>query len=97
MSTTAELPAPPAGPDPVGALLEVRDLHTWFDTPRGMVRAVDGVSFSLRRGASIGIVGESGSGKTVLSRSIMNLLPRSNVVRSGSVRFEGREILGIPD
>jgi len=56
------------------------------------VRAVDGVSFSLERGRTLGIVGESGSGKTVLSRSIMGLLPKKNVIRDGSIRFENREI-----
>lgn len=75
-----------------GTLLEVGDLHTHFDTPRGRVRAVDGVSLSLERGRALGIVGESGSGKTVLSRSIMGLLPRRGLHRHGSVRFEGREI-----
>ncbi len=84
-------PAPTAGDAP---LLEVTDLVTHFSTPRGTVRAVDGVSFSLRRGETLGVVGESGSGKTVLSRSVMGLLPKHNVVRSGSVRFEGREIGG---
>jgi oligopeptide/dipeptide ABC transporter ATP-binding protein len=57
-----------------------------------MVRAVDGVSFTLERGRTLGIVGESGSGKTVLSRSIMGLLPKKGVVRRGSIRFEGVEI-----
>jgi peptide/nickel transport system ATP-binding protein len=61
------------------------------------VRAVDGVSLTLKRGESLGVVGESGSGKTVLSRSIMGLLPRTNVVTSGSVKFAGQEILGLPD
>jgi peptide/nickel transport system ATP-binding protein len=78
-------------------LLEVRDLATHFLTPRGRVRAVDGVSFRLERGRTLGIVGESGSGKTVLSRSVMGLLPRANVARSGSVRFQGRELVGLPD
>ncbi|MFP4511813.1 MAG: ABC transporter ATP-binding protein [Acidimicrobiales bacterium] len=76
-------------------LLEVRDLKTHFITPLGRVRAVDGVTFDLERGKTLGIVGESGSGKTVLSRSVMNLLPRSNVVRDGSVVFEGRDITGL--
>ena len=57
-----------------------------------MVRAVDGVSFTLDRGKTLGIVGESGSGKTILSRSIMGLLPSRNVIREGRVRFEGQEI-----
>ena len=75
-----------------GPLLEVRDIKTHFRTPRGLVRAVDGVTFSLERGRTLGVVGESGSGKTVLSRSIMGLLPKKNVVREGSIQFEGREI-----
>ena len=56
-------------------LLVVDDLHTAFRTGRGTVRAVDGVSLTVGRGRTLGIVGESGSGKTVLSRSIMGLLP----------------------
>jgi peptide/nickel transport system ATP-binding protein len=72
-------------------LLDVTDVKTSFKTPRGLVHAVDGVSFSLERGKTIGIVGESGSGKSVLSRSIMGLLP-SYVVRSGSIKFESNEI-----
>src|SRR5690606_16078011 len=61
-------------PPHTGDLLEVADLRTSFATPRGTVRAVDGVTFSLGRGRTVGIVGESGSGKTVLLRSIMGLL-----------------------
>ncbi|MFM7270438.1 MAG: ABC transporter ATP-binding protein [Actinomycetes bacterium] len=79
--------------DPNAPLLVVDDLHTQFDTERGLVRAVDGVSFTLERGRTLGVVGESGSGKTVLSRSIMGLLPKSGVIRTGSVRFEGVELL----
>jgi peptide/nickel transport system ATP-binding protein len=74
------------------ALLDVRDLKTSFETDRGLVRAVDGVSLSLAAGRTLGVVGESGSGKTVLSRSIMGLLPHRGTVREGSVRFEGVEI-----
>ena len=77
-----------------GVLLEVDDLKTHFRTERGLVRAVDGVTFSLERGKALGVVGESGSGKTVLSRSIMGLLPSTAVVR-GSVRFAGQEIVGL--
>jgi peptide/nickel transport system ATP-binding protein len=76
----------------VSELLEVTDVATSFDTDRGLVHAVDGVSFTLERGRTLGIVGESGSGKTVLSRSIMGLLPKKGVVRSGSIRFDGVEI-----
>ena len=76
------------------ALLEVSELRTSFRTERGVVHAVDGVSFTLDRGRTLGVVGESGSGKTVLSRSIMGLLPSKNVIRSGSVLYEGTEILG---
>ncbi len=78
--------------DSAGPLLEVDNLRTSFETALGVVRAVDGVSFTLARGRSLGIVGESGSGKTILSRSIMGLLPRRNVIREGSVRFEGMEL-----
>jgi peptide/nickel transport system ATP-binding protein len=74
-----------------GPLLDVDNVQTHFKSERGLVRAVDGVSFGLERGKTIGIVGESGCGKSVLSRSIMGLLP-SNAVRHGSITFEGREI-----
>jgi peptide/nickel transport system ATP-binding protein len=76
-----------------GTLIEVKDLKTHFTTPRGVVRAVDGVTFSIERGKSLGIVGESGSGKTVLSRSIMGLLPKHGTIREGSVLFQGQDII----
>ena len=76
-----------------GSLLEVDNLKTWFQTPRGVVKAVDGVSFDLDRGHTLGVVGESGSGKTVLSRSIMNILPKRTALKpEGTVRFEGRDL-----
>jgi len=78
-----------------GPLLVLDDLKTHFRTERGLVRAVDGVSLTMERGESLGVVGESGSGKTVLSRSIMGLLP-STAVNHGSVKFAGQEILGLP-
>lgn len=77
-------------------LLTVQDLHTHFSLPAGMVKAVDGVTFNLERGKTIGIVGESGSGKTVLARSIMRLNLGANVHTTGSVNFEGRDILSLP-
>lgn len=78
-----------------GTLLEVTNLKTHFPTERGLVRAVDGVSFTLERGKTLGIVGESGSGKTVLSRSIMGLLSPRSTVMSGSVKFAGQELIGM--
>ncbi len=78
-------------------LLEVQDLKTHFRTPRGVVKAVDGVSLSLERGKTLGLVGESGSGKSVLSRSIMQLFPKRNVFTAGSVIFQGRDITGLSD
>ncbi len=77
-----------------GPLLRVSDLKTHFQLDAGVVRAVDGVSFDLDRGKTLGVVGESGSGKTVLSRSIMGLLTARNVVRSGSVVYDGQELTG---
>lgn len=74
-------------------LLEVVNLHTHFNTPRGVAAAVDGVSFTLERGRMIGIVGESGSGKSVLSRTIIDILPHDDSVSySGSILFEGRDL-----
>ena len=66
-----------------GPLLEVTNVETHFETPRGVVHAVDDVSFSLDRGRTLGVVGESGSGKTVLSRSVMGLLPTKHVMIGG--------------
>jgi oligopeptide/dipeptide ABC transporter ATP-binding protein len=80
-----------------GPLLVVQDLHTSFRTGRGTVRAVDGVSFEVSEGKTLGIVGESGSGKTVLSRSIMGLLPPRDVIRSGTVHFGGHELTAMDE
>src|SRR3954447_26873792 len=80
-------------PDFDGPVLDVRDLVTHFRTPRGVVRAVDGVSFSLEAGQMLGVVGESGSGKTVLSRSILGLTPRGAVARrDGQILFMGDDL-----
>jgi peptide/nickel transport system ATP-binding protein len=75
-------------------LLVVDDLRTHFAVAAGAVRAVDGVSFSLERGKTLGVVGESGSGKTVLSRSIMGLTTAANAISTGSVRYAGEELIG---
>ena len=73
------------------ALLGVDDIHVRFETPRGLVHAVDGVSFEVWPRQTVGIVGESGSGKSVLARSVMNLLP-PNARVEGRVRFDGRDV-----
>jgi peptide/nickel transport system ATP-binding protein len=83
-------------PTTPGALLEVRDLTVTFPSEAGPVDAVRGLSYTLRRGEVLGIVGESGSGKSVSSLAVMGLLPRSARV-SGSVRFDGRELIGLGD
>jgi peptide/nickel transport system ATP-binding protein len=75
-----------------GPLLVVDDLKTWFDTPRGILRAVDGVSLTLERSRTVGVVGESGSGKSVFARSIMGLLARNAIRPSGTVTYDGRDI-----
>lgn len=99
MSKTIDQPGAAAsnGVPGTGVLLDVHDIRTHFRTGRGVLRAVDGVSLSLRRGRTLGVVGESGSGKSVLSRSIMRLLPRSNVISSGQVLLEGRDITDLPE
>lgn len=75
------------------ALLEVKDLHTSFFTDAGEVRAVNGVSFNLERGKILGIVGESGSGKSVTAYSIMQILAPTGKIVSGSVLFDGQELV----
>ncbi|WP_112324465.1 ABC transporter ATP-binding protein [Oceanibium sediminis] len=80
-------------------LLEVRNLHTHFRTPGGgLVRAVDGVSFSLDRGETLGIVGESGSGKSVTSLSIMRLLSKpAGFIAGGEIHLDGRDLLAMSE
>jgi oligopeptide/dipeptide ABC transporter ATP-binding protein len=76
------------------SLLGIEDLSVSFHTPEGVARAVDGVSFELNRGDSLGIVGESGCGKSVTSLSILRLIPSPpGVIESGRIRFEERNLL----
>jgi len=79
------------------ALLEVRDLRTYFRTDDGVVKAVDGVSFDVEKGKTLGIVGESGSGKSVTSLSILRLLGSAGRVEGGSIRFDGKDITALPE
>ena len=76
------------------AMLEVKDLHTSFYTPAGEVKAVNGVSFNLDHGKVLGIVGESGSGKSVTAYSVMQILEKTGKIVSGSIKFNGQELVG---
>ena len=78
------------------ALLTVRGLRTWFFTDQGIAKAVDGVSFEIRKGETLGIVGESGCGKTVTSLSVLGLLPQppARIMEGSSIRFRGEELVG---
>ena len=79
-----------------GNLLEVRDLRTYFETEDGTVKAVDGITFDLERGETLGIVGESGSGKSVTNLSIIRLIPDPpGKIVSGEIIFDGQDVLGM--
>ncbi len=78
------------------AILEVADLRTHFFTRAGIVKAVDGVSFSVARGEIVGLVGESGSGKTVTGFSLIGLVDQPGRIVGGSVRLDGEEMVGMP-
>jgi oligopeptide transport system ATP-binding protein len=83
---------------PRARLLQVEGLSTEFVTDDGLVRAVDGVSFEVKRGEIVGIVGESGCGKSVTNLSVLGLLPKpQGRIAAGSVLFEGRELVGLSE
>ncbi|NRG16275.1 ABC transporter ATP-binding protein [Rhizobiales bacterium] len=84
-------------PEGEAPILEVKDLATHFFTRAGVVKAVDGVSFSLNRGEIIGLVGESGSGKTVTGFSLIGLVDPPGRIVGGSVKLEGQELVGLDD
>ncbi|TIT49870.1 MAG: ABC transporter ATP-binding protein, partial [Mesorhizobium sp.] len=77
-------------------ILSVRDLRVSFRTDDGLVRAIDGVSFDLAESEILGVVGESGSGKTVSLLAVMGLITDPNAIIEGSIRYKGRELVGLP-
>ncbi|MAT73002.1 MAG: ABC transporter ATP-binding protein [Planctomycetaceae bacterium] len=79
------------------AVIEVTNLHTYFRTDEGVVRAVDGVDFRVESGRTLGIVGESGSGKSVTSLSIMKLLASSAKIEQGQIALLGKDLVGLPE
>src|SRR6185312_6622700 len=79
------------------ALLEVENLQVRFRSRHGLVKAVDGVSFSLEAGEVVGLVGESGSGKSVTALSLLRLLPDAARITGGSIRFDGRDLLRLSE
>jgi oligopeptide/dipeptide ABC transporter ATP-binding protein len=81
----------------VEPLLQVRGLQTWFDTPRGTAKVLDGLDLDIGRGEILGLVGESGSGKSVTAYSILRLVRPPGRIAGGEVRLDGRELLGLPE
>ena len=82
---------------PIAHLLAVENLHTLVPTPYGQMHAVDGVSFALEPGKTLGIVGESGCGKTMMARSVMGLLPRNAIIPPETrIEFLGQNLVGLP-
>ncbi len=80
------------------ALLQVDNLSTYFETDRGTVKSVDGISFEIAKGEILGLVGESGSGKSITGFSLIGLIDKPGRIQPGSsIRFEGRELVGLPE
>lgn len=85
-------------PDYAGPLLQVQDLKTHFFTRQGIAKAVDGATFSLDQGETLGLVGESGSGKTLTALSILGLVPQPGArIVGGQVLFQGADLVGLPE
>jgi peptide/nickel transport system ATP-binding protein len=81
----------------MSALLEVRDLHTHFETEGGVARAVDGITFSIGAGQTVGMVGESGCGKSMTALSILRLVPPAGRIVGGEILHQGRNLLELPE
>lgn len=79
------------------AILEVDSLKLYYSTERGPLKAVDDISFTIGEGEALGVVGESGCGKTTLASALMRLLPRNLAAYSGSVKFDGEELMHLSD
>ena len=80
------------------ALLQVKNLRTWFETDRGTVKSVDGISFEVKNGEIMGLVGESGSGKSITGFSLIGLIDKPGKIQPGSsIRFEGRELVDLSE
>src|SRR5512132_2358125 len=77
-------------------LLDVKDLRVHFPTEDGIVKAVDGISFSIARGETLGVVGESGSGKSVSFLTVMGLINKKNATVEGSIVFQGQDLINMP-
>jgi oligopeptide/dipeptide ABC transporter ATP-binding protein len=78
-------------------LLQVRDLKTYFFTPNGIVKAVDGISFSIKKGETFALVGESGCGKSVTALSLLRLVPEPGKIVGGQIRFNGEDLLHLTE
>ena len=79
-------------------LLRVEGLKTWFDTPEGIVRAVDGISFDIARGETLALLGESGCGKSVCALSLLRLVPRpAGRLVEGAIWLDGEDLLRLPE
>lgn len=78
-------------------ILEVNNLKTYFFLASGVAKAVDGVSFQLHKGETLGVVGESGSGKSVMSKCVIRLLEKVGRIVEGEIKFEGRDVLSFSE
>lgn len=74
------------------AILEIQELKTYFFTEAGIVKAIDGITFSVEKGSTLGLVGESGSGKTVTAQSVLRIVPRPGKIVGGKIIFEGEDL-----